>query len=81
MERADLVTHEARKRKPKHGTPCNGCGWCRMVRRFSAPIFHDRLATGLSERQSGKKRSRECALRRWTQRACDEGRLKFAGLC
>src|SRR5262249_49631903 len=31
MERVDLVPHEAFKRKPKHGTPCNGCGWCCMV--------------------------------------------------
>src|SRR5262249_48761682 len=33
MERADLVPHEAFKRKPKHGTPCNGCGCCCMVTR------------------------------------------------
>ena len=33
MERADLLPDEAFKRKPKHGTPCNGCGWCCMVTR------------------------------------------------
>ena len=33
MERADLVPDEAYKRKPKHGTPCNSCGWCCMVTR------------------------------------------------
>jgi hypothetical protein len=31
--RADLVLQEALKRKPKHGTPCNGCGACCMVTR------------------------------------------------
>ena len=33
IERADLVPHEAFKHKPKHGTPCNGCGWCCMITR------------------------------------------------
>src|SRR5262245_35211751 len=33
-ERADLVSHEVFKHKPKHGTPCNGCGWCCMMTRY-----------------------------------------------